>query len=224
MRTFLNLFGRSPFTPLQTHMQNVAACVNLIPELFEAVEMGDYQRVQIIAAAMSEHEHQADITKNDIRNHLPKSLFLPIDRNQLLEILSTQDQIADKSEDVAVLVSLKPLVLFDSFKDQFKLFLQKNIESFYEAQKIIQELHELLESSFGGLEAERVKSMVDTVSYKEHEADLIQRDLLRHFFATEKDLTIVTFDLWQRIFECVGSISNLSEHLANRVRMTLEIK
>jgi uncharacterized protein len=224
MRTFLNLFGRSPFTTLQSHMQNVAACVHLLPDLFEAVEVGDFQKVQLIATAMSEHEHQADITKNDIRNHLPKSLFLPIDRNQLLEILSTQDRIADVSEDIAVLVTLKPLVMFDSFRENFKLFLHKNIESFDEAQKIIQELHELLESSFGGLEAEKVKSMVDTVAYKEHEADLIQRDLIRSFFAAEKELTLVTFDLWQRIFESVASISNLSEHLANRVRMTLEVK
>lgn len=224
MRTFLNLFGRSPFIPLQSHMQNVADCVHQLLDLFEALEDKNYERLEKIANAISEHEHVADITKNDIRNHLPKSLFLPIDRSQLLEILSTQDRIADCTEDVAILATLKHLELFDSFKSEFKVFLNKNIECFNLAQKIIQELHELLESSFGGLEAEKVKSMVEGVAYKEHEADLLQRQLLKSFFAAEPQLTFVTFDLWQRIFSSIAAISNLSENLANRVRMTLEIK
>jgi hypothetical protein len=37
-------------------------------------------------------------------------------------------------------------------------------------------------------------------------------------------MTYATFYLWQRIFEAISGISNLSENLANRVRMTLEIK
>lgn len=224
MRTFLNLFGRSPFIPLQSHMQNVADCVHLLQDLFDALEVKNYDRLEKIAKSISEHEHIADITKNDIRNHLPKSLFLPIDRGQLLEILSTQDRIADCAEDVAILATLKPLELFDAFKSEFRLFLNKNIECFNEAQKIILELHELLESSFGGLEAEKVKSMVEVVAFKEHEADLLQRQLLKSFFAAESQLSFITFDLWQRIFSSIAAISNLSENLANRVRMTLEIK
>lgn len=224
MRTFLNLFGRSPFAPLQAQMQIVADCVHLLLDLFRALEAKDYVNVEKIAARICEHEHQADLAKTDIRNHLPKSLFLPMDRNNLLEILATQDRIADQAEDIAVLTTLHPIFLFDSFSADFKLFLAKNIEAFDEVLKIIQELHDLLESSFAGLEAEKVRSMVNQVALKEHEADLLQRKLLKSFFASENQLTLVTFHLWQRIFESIASISNLSENLANRVRMTLEIK
>lgn len=224
MRTFLNLFGRSPFTPLRAHMEYVGQCVHLLLELFEALDAQDHARIEQIAALISIHEHQADITKNDLRNHLPKSLFLPIDRNNLLEILQLQDSIADRCEDAAVLTTLKPLVLLDTFKQDFMLFLKKNIETFDEVQNIIQELHELLESSFGGLEADRVKAMVETVAFKEHEADLLQRNLLKNFFAHEELLTFVTFHLWQRIFEAISAISDFSQNLANHVRMTLELK
>lgn len=222
MRTFLNLFGRSPFAPLQAHMNNVADCVHQLPELFEALEKEDYALVEKIGARISDYEHQADVTKNDLRNHLPKRIFLPIDRQNLLEILTLQDRIADKCEDIAVLVNLKPLLILESFKLDFKEFLLKNIETFNEVQKIIRELHELLETSFGGLEAGKVKNMVESVAFKEHEADILQRKLLRNFFAHEEHLTFVTFHLWQRIFESVASISNLSQNLANDVRMTLE--
>lgn len=224
MLTILRLFGRSPFTPLQSHMESVARCVYLLPAIYEALEKRDYARLDQLSEEISRLEHDADLIKNDIRNHLPKSLFLPIDRSHLLEILSIQDSIADKVEDVAVLVTLKPLELLPIFKEEFKLFLHKNIETFDEAKLIIKELHELVESSFGGIEAEKVRSMVDVVSYREHEVDLIQRQLLKSFFKAEDQLTYITFHQWQRLFESIASISNLSENLANRIRMTLELK
>ena len=66
--------------------------------------------------------------------------------------------------------------------------------------------------------------MVDDVAFKEHEADIIQRKLLKSLFKAEDEMTYSSFHLWQKIFEALGSISNLSEKLANRVRMMLELK
>lgn len=224
LNTILNLFGRSPFAPLQSHMENVAECVHCLPELFDAVEKQDFSSIDRLTSQISELEHQADLTKNDIRNHLPKGLFLPIDRENLLDILAIQDRIADAAEDIAVLVTLRPLTFLPHFRDDYFQFLHKNIEAFDGAQKIIQEIIELLESSFGGIEAEKVRAMVSDVSFKEHEADLLQRRLLKSLFASEEEMNYSTFFLWQRIFAGTSALSNLSENLANRVRMTLELK
>lgn len=224
MYTIINLFGRSPFAPLQSHMDKVGSCVHKLKDLFKSLELKDYAEVEKIGEKISELEHAADFTKNDIRNHLPRSLFLPIDRRQLLEILSLQDNIADSVEDVAVLVNLKPIELPESFKEEFYAFLDLNIDTYNEAAKIIKEIHELLESSFGGSEAEKVRMMVDHVAFKEHEVDLIQRRLLKKLFASEDQMSYSTFHLWQKIFESLANISNLSEKLANRIRMTLELK
>lgn len=224
MLTILSLFGRSPFAPLQSHMESVGRCVHLLPILCEAIERQDQAHIERISDEISAIEHQADVIKNDIRNHLPKSLFLPIDRENLLDILAIQDGIADKVEDVAVIATLKPLEMLPIFKDEFKLFLLKNIETFDGAKLIINELHELVESSFGGIEAEKVRSMVDDVAYREHEVDLIQRRLLKNLFKAEEQLTYITFNQWQRLIENLASISNFAENLAYRVRMTLELK
>ncbi len=224
MLTILSLFGRSPFAPLQSHMEKVAKCVYSLPKLFESVDSQDEKLLESQAREISLFEHEADVIKNDIRNHLPKSIFLPIDRGNLLEILSIQDSIADKAEDVAVLLTLTSLQLLPLFKEEFLLFLQKNIETFTEAKLIIQEIHELVESSFGGIEAEKVRSMVDTVAFREHEADLLQRKLLKKLFQATDQLTYLNFYHWQKLFENISSISNLSENLAYRIRMTLEIK
>jgi uncharacterized protein len=222
--TILNLFGRSPFAPLQSHMEKVSSCVHLLKELFQALETRDFIAVEGIAQKIGELEHQADITKNDIRNHLPKSLFLPIDRGHLLEILSIQDRIADRAEDVAVLVTLKQLELLPPFRMEFMEFLDKSIGTFDSALLIIKEMHELLESSFGGLEAEKVCGMIEDVAFKEHQVDLVQRKLLKKFLQLEQEMSYATFYLWQKICVAIADISNLSENLALRIRMTLDVK
>lgn len=224
MYTILKLFGRSPFTLLRSHMDLVNSCVHLLIHLFDALEKKDFPLLEETANRIFELEHAANLTKNDIRNHLPKSLFLPIERSQLLEILQTQDRIADSAKDVAVLVTLKNIDMNDSFRDNFRTFLNKNIESYDHACAIIKEMQDLLESSFGGIEAEKVKEMVENVAFSENKVDLIQRGLLKQFFLGEKEMSYSTFFLWLKIFEAVGSISNLSEKLANRVRMTLDLK
>lgn len=205
-------------------MEKVTDCVHELIELFSAIKLRKYDLVSQIAESISKREHAADLTKNDIRNHLPGSLFLSIDRGNFLEMLSLQDSIADKAEDIAVLTTLRPLELHKAFEEQFFLFLDKNIDSFEGARKIIQELHELLESSFGGAEAQKVKHMVEDVAFKEHEADLLQRELLKSFFQAEKDMTYGVYFHWLKVFESVGAISNLAEKLANCVRMTLDVK
>ena len=189
MLTILKLFGRSPFEPLKAHMDKIAECVHHLPKMYESLTKNCEKDVLFLAETISQLEHQADLIKNDIRNHLPKSLFLPIDKSHLLELLSIQDSIADKAEDAAVLLTLKPVVMLDSFKTEFFQFLNKNIETFDEARRIINEMHDLLEASFGGAEAEKVSHLVDLVAYKEHEADLIQRALLRKIFSSENDMS-----------------------------------
>ncbi len=224
MRTFLNLFGRSPFTPLQTHMEKVRECVLKVPHLFKALKEGRYDELPVIEEQISKLEHDADLVKNDIRNHLPKSLFLPIDRRQILEIVSLQDHIAGSVEDLAILFNLKEIKIPHQFQKELDAFIQVNIETFEETFLIVKELHELIESSFGGIEAEKVRNMVQHVSYKEHEADLIQKQLLKILFSLENEMTYATFYIWVRGMKSLAEISDLSEKLANRIRMTLELK
>ena len=224
MLHILNLFARSPFAPLQTHMEKVHECIHLLNTLFKALKEKNYTGLQDTATLISDVEHQADIMKSNIRNNLPSNLFLSIDRNTFLEILQLQDAIADKAEDIAVLLTIRAIEIPNALKEPYERFLAKNIQCFDESRKIIQELHELLESSFGGVEAEKVKEMCDEVAFLEHEADLIQRELLACLYRSEETISYGVFGLWDKIFEATGAISNISEKLADCIRMTLDVK
>ncbi len=224
MLTIAKLFGKSPFAPLQTHMKTVEECVTLLAALFKAVEAKDLQKVKEISTHISKKEHQADLTKNDIRNHLPKSLFMAIDRSALLEILALQDTFADKAEDISVICTLRVLENYDEMKEDFEPFYIKNIETVTIAKDVIKEFDLLLESSFGGIEARKVKDMIDNLAKKEHELDLLGYKLLKKLFDYGTKLPYPTFILWQTIIREVGDLSNNAEKLGNRIRMILELK
>ncbi len=224
MSVLMNLFRKSPFTPLQTHMERVIKCVHRMQDLYDAHFQGDFDAVNKLAEEISELEHLADIAKNEIRNNLPRGLFLPVNRGDLLEILSLQDSIADKAEDVAILMTLKPLPQIEPLKEEMKEFMLKNIQAVEKAHEIIREMDELLESAFGGTEAEKVIRMVEEVAYMEHEADIMQHKILKQLFSMEEELSYSSFYLWINILQTMASLANLAEKLANRVRMLLEVR
>ncbi len=224
MRGFSTLFSRSPFAPLQTHMQKVAACIDKLEELFDTYKEENYERISQLAEEISELEHTADLSKNKIRNNLPKGLFLAIDRGDLLQILATQDAIADTAEDIAVLFTFKNLEPLPNCGNELEIFMKKNIEAFRKAHQIIREMDELLASSFGGNEAEKVRKMTDEVSLMEHEADVQQRSLVKKMFNVDDQYPYTSFMLWNNIIRAIASLGNLSENLADRIRMLLDLK
>jgi predicted phosphate transport protein (TIGR00153 family) len=224
MRTLLNLFAKSPFPLLQKHMSHVMECTNKVNELFAAFFKGDFDKITQISEEISSSEHAADLEKNSIRNNLPKSIFLPVEKSSLLEILAIQDSIADKCEDIGILLSLRPFKLPKVMQKTFEKFLNKSIESVEVAHNIIRKLDELLESSFAGPEAQKVTEMIVYVSYLEHEVDVLQRKLLKYALDDENKLNYTNFYLMIRCFEALSALSNNAEKLANRIRMTLDLK
>ena len=224
MSVLNKLFSRSPFSALQAHMEKVSACVLKMEELVTAYFEKDFKAINRIVEDLSDLEHEADITKNEIRNNLPKGLFMPVNRADLLEILALQDTIADKAEDVGVLFSLKKLEPVKSLEADVKMLLEKNIEAFNQTHRIIRQMDELLETSFGGKEAEKVRNMVSDVEFTEHEIDIMQRKLLKKLYNLDDKIAYNEFYLYISILQTLTKISDISEKIANRVRMMLDFK
>ena len=225
MLTIARLFVKSPFSPLQTHMDKVASCVGELPNLFAAFFNEDAAAIQKIAEKISKLEHEADLTKNDIRNHLPKSLFLPLDRGTFLEILSLQDAIADQAEQIGFNMGYltMPLELIPEIKEDLMLLCQKGVEIFNQARQVIKELEDLLECSFGGIEAEKTKGMVEQIAYNEYKTLQIKNRLLKTFYQTGDRLPYPAFHLGLTLIEEISNLAPLSEKLGNRIRMLLEL-
>ena len=109
MSTIGKLFGRSPFNLLQRHMDQAGRCVEKMGEALDAFEAEEFDSLPAFATEVSRLEHEADQIRDDIRNHLLRRFFMPVDRGQVLRVLSQQDSLADTAEDVCVLLTMKQM-------------------------------------------------------------------------------------------------------------------
>lgn len=222
MRTIAKVFGRSPFIPLQMHMEKVAECIGLVPGIFEHYRKHDSEAVKAIAEKISRIEHDADIIKHDIRNNLPRGLFMPVARANLLRILTVQDSIANRAEDIGVLLTFKQANSYQGFEPAFDTFLGLSLDAFKMTREIINELDELIETGFGGIEARKVFELVEKVELKEHETDVCQHELVQNLLIHEDSISYGDFFLWTRIIAQVAKIADRAESLAEEVRTTLD--
>lgn len=223
MPTIARLFGKSPFAALQTHLDKVASCLSELPHLFKALLEQNAGLVSQITAKIAHLELEADLSKNDIRDHLPNSILLPLDTSALLDILSLQDSLADQSEAISRKAEVRSVRIPEDLQGAFASLCQRNMEVFWLTREVIQELEELLESSFGGIEAEKVKKMVEQIAFLEYEANLDQHRLLKSLYAKEDEMSYGSFHLILNLIEEIGEISKICEKLGNRIRMLLDL-
>jgi predicted phosphate transport protein (TIGR00153 family) len=215
------LFGQSPFKPLQEHMRVVVQCAGEVPGLFEALCAGEEAEIEKIRERIFALENQADEIKNELRSHLPRSIFMPVDRRDLLEILDLQDSIADTAQDIAgTLVLRRPKVL-EPIQEPLMVLVQRCLDACNQMARIMEELDELLETGFKGRESEMVVNMIDDLNKTETDTDQKAMDLLRELFAHEDEIDPVSLMIWHRLIRWVGDLANYSEKVGNRLRLLL---
>lgn len=215
------LFGRSPFRRLQQHMAVVAECVEEMVPLFEALTEEDRDKIAELKETIFALEGQADDIKNDIRAHLPKTLFLPVDRRDLLDQLHSQDSIADTAQDIAGLLVLRGMRIPPFMTENLRAFVQLNVDAVRKCSEIVNMLDELLESSFRGRDVGRVIEMVDELAEIEESGDELGMTLVGDIFAREEELGPLDVVYWERLVEMLGDLADHAQKVGDRLRLLL---
>lgn len=218
---FVSLFGRSPIGPMQQHMAKSHECAaNLVP-FFQAVTAQDWERVEQIQQEMVQLENEADKLKKSVRQHLPKSLFLPVPRSDLLDLLSVQDKIANRAKDIAGLMLGRCMNIPPQLQPQMLAYVQRCVDASTQALKALKELDTLLETGFSGREAALVEKMVEELEDIERDTDRMQVAVRRALYQLEKDLPPVDVIFLYKIIEWVGDIADRAERVGNRLEQLL---
>jgi len=218
-RSLSELFGRSPFEPLQEHSERVKDTVQYLRPLFKSLDEGDEEKFNELCNSINQAEHEADIVKNRFRSETPKWLFLPVNRRDLLELISTQDSVADKVQDVAVLLGLRKLKIHKEMKKGLFEFIDRVLETWDKSSEIISRLDDILESSFSGTEAKRVLAMIVELGEIEHESDEAGKQVAKKVFELEEKLDPISVIMWSRVLTRVGDVANHSENIGNHIRL-----
>ena len=221
MSIISKLFGKSPFDPLHQHMLKVKECVDLVKPLMGSFIKGEGDKVKVYAKKIFRAEHEADLVKKEIRNHLPKSIFLPVARDDILSFLKEQDNIADSAEDLAALLILRKMAVPEELREELKDFVDKVLKTYEAAMSVSSEIKILAETSFGGVEAHKVMDLIEQVKLDEWEADKAQMKIAKKMFSIEKKLDPVSVMMWLYIFRELGNLANHAENAGDRMRMML---
>jgi len=214
------LMGRSPIGPMQEHMQAAVTCARQIAPLVDAMASGDLDGVRECRAEIDRLEHEADEIKHQIRSHLPRRLMLAMERRDMLEILDSQDSMADVIQDIAELVDQRGMRLPDVLVSPVRALAVRCVAACDQAERIINELDELLESGFAGREVSRVEEMIAQLNRIESDTDRLQDEACRKLFSIEEEVGLATV-YWHQIILWIADLADHAERVGNRLRLLI---
>ncbi len=217
----LKMFRRSPIDALQNHMITVHNCVKQLLPFYSAVLISDWEKAEEIRQVIARLEDEADDMKRALRLHLPKSIFMPVSRTDLLELLSRQDFLANKAKDIAGLVIGRRLQVPALVHESFLKLLDRTIHASAQALKANRELNEVFKSGFSGKELNVIEGMVDQLLKIERETDVLQIVVRHKLFSLESTLSPVDVMFLYKSIEWIGDLGNFAQHVGDRLQMLI---
>lgn len=218
---FINLFGHSPIQPLQEHMNRVHRCVETLLAFLDSVFKADWQTAERNQRQIATLEQEADDLKKNLRLHLPKSIFMPVSRTDVLELLTVQDSIANKARDVAGLILGRQMRFPAEIAELILQLFTRSVDASLQAKKVIDQLDEVFQAGFRGAEMEITHNMIKELDHIEGETDSIQVEIRKILFEMEKTLPPIDVVFLYKTIEWGGDLADRAHQVGGRLLMLL---
>jgi uncharacterized protein len=221
MGSIFNMFGPSPIKPIEQHMRKVHQCAKHLYPFIESVLQKDWVTAKSLQDKIISFEKEADVIKRDLRLHLPTGLFLPVSRTDLLELLSAQDRIANKAEDIAGLIISRQMTIPETLVSTLPPFLHRCLDASKQACTAINELDELLETGFRGSEVKIVEHMILKLDEIEHDCDDMLSDIRHRIFELEKELSAIEVMFLYKLVQWIGDLADHAQTAGGRLQILI---
>ena len=212
------LFGKSPFGPLVEHSKKVHECIEQIRPLVEALIKADHEEIIRLHARVSKIEYAADKIKHDIREHLTRRFFLPVDKVDLERFLRRQDSIADYVEDFSVILMIRRTRLHPTLQEPFRKFVDQIFQVTGTLLTAAVEFQNLAEVSFTGAEARSVLKLLEGIGEEEWKADRMAHALSTSVYLLENEVEPLTIIFYEKMILALGGIANQAENAGDLLR------
>ena len=127
----------------------------------------------------------------------------------------------DTIQDIGILLTLRQLKLPADMKEPLNNLIDEVTIVCSQAADLVQEFDELVETSFGGKEAEKVLAMIEQINADETVADGTERAAAKKLFDLEKEVEVLDVIMWSRIINKLGDLADSAERMANRLRLMI---
>jgi predicted phosphate transport protein (TIGR00153 family) len=218
---FGELFGKHPFKPMKRHMKLAVACAHCLPGAVEAFLAGDKVALREARDQIAQLEKDADAIFAEIQDRLPASVFTPVARRDLLDVLEMQEAIADRCEDIVGLLMDLPLEVPEEMASSILRLTHRCVEATEEAREIVKLIDLLLNTGFKGPNVEVMKEKIQDVLIIETDADTICNGISHELFLHTKDMDAVAVIFLYKLVGWIDDLADYSEKLAIRARIVL---
>jgi predicted phosphate transport protein (TIGR00153 family) len=215
------MLGKSPVQPIQNHINVAYKCASLLPSVFEAAHLNDWDKVDKVNERIRNLEHDADKLKLEIRSNLPKSLFMPVPRQDLLELVLVQDKIANIAKSISGMIKQRKIQIPNEMYDEFLVFVKLCVDASKFAKKSVNELDELYETGFRGAEVKLVQALINDLDEIETKTDLKQYAMQEELFEIEKELPPIDVIFLYKLIDKVGAVADMAERVGRRLELLL---
>ena len=202
-------------------MSAVATCTMLLPEFLDACYNDDWETARSVYDKIKKLENEADAMKRNFRLNMPNSLFMPMPRTDLLELITIQDKVANVAQDIAGIMLGRRMCVPELIRIDFSAFLDSALKVAQQAKKAIDELDELLESGFKGKEIDIVTDLIHQLNDREHTADGNEREIREKLMSIENDIPPLEAMFLYNIIEKIGSLADCAQRVGSRLLLLL---
>jgi len=209
---------KSPFGQLLEHMEKVRECTDILGKGLIKYYNGDYKGFSDLAKKVSEIEHEADMIKRNLRNHLPTSLFMPVDKGKFMWALREQDKILDHAENLVKMLDMRHTKIPKELQEVFISHLKLVMKTVDAMQDAVGNVRDLVETSFVKREREQTKKYIYKVHELEWKADQKKYEMTRGIYNLEKKLDPMDVYHLLKIADWVDDIADHAENVADWIR------
>jgi predicted phosphate transport protein (TIGR00153 family) len=216
-----SIFGdtvvQSPIVTLREHMQVVTATVQSLAEFIDAAQGGDWELAATLQARIAGLDDEADHLKQQLRRELPKRLWMPVARSDLLDLMSAQDKLASQSKDIAGLMLGREMAFPSKLNKGLAEFVDLSLQAARGAEAAVEGTHTLFRSGFAEREAREVERLIAVVERIEQRSDKRQLKLRSRMYKLEKNLPPVDAVFLYQVLVWIGNIADRAEGVTHRL-------
>ena len=213
--SFLSLLAESPFSGLQEHMEVDNKASEALKSFIKSAVESDWKTAKEHRETIVKLEHQADEIKNNIRNHLPKSLFMSVSRQDILDLVFTMDGIPNAAKDISGVMIGRRMVIPEPMSQRFIDCTNSAIMATHQACDAIKKVNEMQRSGFGGKNSNQLHHLVAEIEQLEQENDELEISLRNELFKIEQDLPPVDVIFLYDIINKIGILADISQTLGH---------
>ena len=217
--TISDLISRSPFGPIQVHMEKSKECAEELLVFLDAVIDNDWNNVNTSRKKIKALEKEADQLKAETRDLLPKGMFLFVPRGDLLDLIGLADEIPNTIKDISGLVYGRQIVIPSQISASFKEFASEAVEIVSTAALAVDQLSEVSRLAFGSRASDALEKIISKLDSLEAESDKSEVTVRRQLFDIEKDLPPVDVMFLYDVINKIGELADRAEQVGHRLTL-----